>query len=52
VGDVDDFMELTVVELMRRAAKFVVQHEGDSWKLMAQWKDGQMDDPPEGPKAA
>ena len=42
--DVDDFMLLTVLELMRRSAKFVIQREGANWKLTATWKDGQLDD--------
>jgi hypothetical protein len=42
--DVDDFMELQIVELMRRASKFVVQRDGEEWKLTAQWKTGQLDD--------
>lgn len=44
--DVDDFMVLTVLELMRRSEKFVVQREGPHWKLTATWSDGQLDDPP------
>lgn len=42
--DVDDFMLLTVLELMKRSAKFSVQRDGENWKLLATWKDGQLDD--------
>lgn len=50
--DVDDFMEMTVLELMRRARKFIVQREGDDWKLTAAWKHGELDAEVSPPKVA
>lgn len=50
--DVDDFMSMTVLELLRRGASFsVVRKEGD-WKLTLAWKEGQLDPPTDEAKPA
>ncbi len=45
--DVDDFMSMTVLELLRRGASFIVTRKDADWKLQLTWKEGQLDVPPE-----
>ena len=50
--DVDDFMSMTVLELLRRGASFQVTRKESDWKLTLTWKEGQLDPPPEEAKPA